>query len=207
MTYLRHLDIDNNKLEGEIPKSIWNSCALRTLSMVSNNLSGQLPDQLIPSSPSKCADYPLEYVLLDNNRIARSLPNLTSFPNLKILSVAANQLNGSVPESIGQLKLLEMSDISGNSLEGVISEAHFSKFSKLLHLDSSSNSLTWNISPNWVPPFQLYKILLGSCKLGPQFPKWLQTRRITPSLIFPMLKLFQIRFQTGSGMYLVNYLL
>lgn len=176
MTYLRHLDLDKNKLEGEIPKYIWNSCTLRTLSMVSNNIIGQLPIQFTPSSSSECADYPLEHVLLGNNRIMGSLPNLTMFPNLKTLSVAANQLNGSVPESIGQLKQLEILDISGNSLEGVISEAHFSKLSKLFQLDLSSNSVTWNISPNRVPPFQLYEIIsLGSCKLSPQFPKWLQT--------------------------------
>nr|XP_007152138.1 hypothetical protein PHAVU_004G105500g [Phaseolus vulgaris]ESW24132.1 hypothetical protein PHAVU_004G105500g [Phaseolus vulgaris] len=45
---------------------------------------------------------------------------------------------------------------------------------KKLHL--SNNSLALIFTKNWVPPFQLPTIELRSCKLGPTFPKWLQTQ-------------------------------
>lgn len=41
----------------------------------------------------------------------------------------------------------------------------------------SGNSLIFNISSDWIPPFHLDSINLASCKLGRQFPKWLQTQK------------------------------
>ncbi|GMP22080.1 hypothetical protein CsSME_00000251 [Camellia sinensis var. sinensis] len=43
-------------------------------------------------------------------------------------------------------------------------------------LFSSNTLLTFNFCSDWVPPFQLDVIRLSSCKLGPHFPKWLQTQ-------------------------------
>ncbi|PQP96031.1 putative LRR receptor-like serine/threonine-protein kinase [Prunus yedoensis var. nudiflora] len=104
---------------------------------------------------SKCAQNTLEYLDISDN----------------------HGIMGSVPENIGQMSKLEFIDFGGNSLEGVISEIHFSKLFQLYYLDLSSNSLVLNFSFDWVPPFQLYTIALRSCKMGPSFPKWLQTQK------------------------------
>ncbi|XP_031248931.1 receptor-like protein EIX2 [Pistacia vera] len=34
-----------------------------------------------------------------------------------------------------------------------------------------------NVSPHWIPPFQLLELELGSCYVGPQFPLWLHTQK------------------------------
>lgn len=39
------------------------------------------------------------------------------------------------------------------------------------------NNLTFSFSAEWVPPFNLDYINLGSCNLGPQFPKWLKSQK------------------------------
>ncbi|RVW49066.1 hypothetical protein CK203_117501 [Vitis vinifera] len=39
------------------------------------------------------------------------------------------------------------------------------------------NSFRLNVSPNWVPPFQVNKLDMGSCHLGPSFPVWLQSQK------------------------------
>jgi EIX receptor 1/2 len=45
-------------------------------------------------------------------------------------------------------------------------------------VDFSFNSLTLKFSRAWVPSFHdLDVIRLGSCKLEPAFPKWLQTQK------------------------------
>ncbi|KAB1224332.1 hypothetical protein CJ030_MR2G004237 [Morella rubra] len=47
----------------------------------------------------------------------------------------------------------------------------------LQQLGFSFNSLSLKLSTSWVPPFSLRTIQLSSCKVGPAFPRWLQTQR------------------------------
>jgi len=63
-----------------------------------------------------------------------------------------------------------------NSLKGVIKDSHFTNMSKLETLELSDNSLVLKFSPNWAPSFQLGYIGLRSCKVGPLFPKWIQSQ-------------------------------
>ncbi|XP_020412561.1 probable LRR receptor-like serine/threonine-protein kinase At1g34110 isoform X2 [Prunus persica] len=85
-------------------------------------------------------------------------------------------LQGSLPD-LTKLSSLEVLYLNNNQLSGVISGIHFSTLSKLRSLDLSSNSLVLDIHADWIPPFQLDYINLGSCKMGPDFPKWLQTQK------------------------------
>ncbi|KAK7330325.1 hypothetical protein VNO77_24515 [Canavalia gladiata] len=64
----------------------------------------------------------------------------------------------------------------GNSLEGMISESHFTNLSNLTELDLSCSSLTIKISPSWAPPFQLQYLKLQSCKQDSRFLNWLHTQ-------------------------------
>ncbi|PIN25582.1 Leucine-rich repeat protein [Handroanthus impetiginosus] len=106
------------------------------------------------------------------------VPNLSSCPSLIWLSLKDNMFSGSLTESIGYLSQVEVIDLSLNRLEGLFSEAHLFNLSKLRFLDLSSNSnLTVRIKPSWNPPSQLEILRLGSCKLGPYFPKWLQKQK------------------------------
>jgi len=54
--------------------------------------------------------------------------------------------------------------------------------SKLETLELSDNSLVLKFSQNWTPSFQLGYIGLGSCKVGPLFPKWIQSQNRISSL-------------------------
>ncbi|KAJ9678949.1 hypothetical protein PVL29_020994 [Vitis rotundifolia] len=177
MVSLEILSLSSNQLQGEIPKSFSNLCNLQLLELDSNNLTGQLPQDLLA-----CANGTLVALSLSDNRFTGSVPNLTGFSSLKRLNLGHNQLNGTIPESIGQLAELFIFDLGSNSLQGAISEAHLFNLSGLYHLDLSSNSLTFNMSLEWIPQFQLYSLLLASCKLGPRFPSWLQTQKTLAKL-------------------------
>ncbi|ONI23057.1 hypothetical protein PRUPE_2G167600 [Prunus persica] len=174
MSSLASLDLSDNQIEGGNPNSFARLCSLQFLDIPGNRLSGQLSKfvQLLPT----CTQNSLETLDLSHNDLAGSLTNLTTFSSLQILSVNNNQLTGRIPESIGQMSQLEHIDFGMNSLEGVVSETHFSHLHNLSSLDLSSNSLVLNFPSDWVPPFQLDTILLSSCKMGPHFPKWLQTQ-------------------------------
>ncbi|CAL9007193.1 unnamed protein product [Prunus brigantina] len=160
MSSLAHLYLSDNQLEGGDPHSFSRLCSLQSLDLATNrlNVSVQLA-KFVQILFSTCAQNSLEILDLSRNDLA----------------------GGGIPESIGLLSKLQGIDFSMNSLEGVISETHFSKLSKLLFLDlssqNSSNSLVLNIHADWIPPFQLYQIILPSCKMGPYFPKWLQTQK------------------------------
>ena len=138
-----------------------------------NNISGQL---LILPSHTPSAHFTLQNLDLSRNRITGTISDQSLVATFKELHLSPNQLKGVVPESIVQLTQLEILALSGNSLTGVITETHFSKLSKLRYLDLSFKQLTLNISVDWIPPFQLFHLILGSCKIGPQFPKWLQNQ-------------------------------
>ena len=101
--------------------------------------------------------------------------------NLKTLFLSGNHLNGQL-DFIQNLTRcanhsIESLHLRDNPLEGVISEAHLSKLTKLKVLDLSNTLLVFNFNSDWVPPFQLKVIWLESCQLGPPFPKWLQTQK------------------------------
>ncbi|GLU19549.1 hypothetical protein SLE2022_357950 [Rubroshorea leprosula] len=176
MTYLETLRLSYNQFEGGIPKSFGNLCKLRSLYLSNNNLDEMLPE--LVGNLSGCLQLSLEGLYLDENKIKGPLPDMIkNFSSLRWLSLYNNQLNGTVPKSIGLLSKLESLGISSNSLNGTITESHFSTLSKLRSLDMSFNSLSFNFSRDWIPPFQLDEIELASCKLGPEFPRWLKTQR------------------------------
>lgn len=204
-TFLMSFDLSDNNIEGGIPSTIGRLCNLVTLDVSRNNLTESLPEELDGSgtcAPSETTLPNLKYLLLSNNRIAGKLPewlgmvkNLTEFSldfnllegnipdylgtlqNLTNIGLSGNKLQGTLPESIGGLSQLSVLDVSSNQLTGILKEAHFGKLRKLKILRLSSNSFTLNVTSTWLPPFQIRNLDMGSCKLGPLFPAWLQSQK------------------------------
>ncbi|KAK7380534.1 hypothetical protein VNO78_33047 [Psophocarpus tetragonolobus] len=151
MNSLQLLDLSYNKLQGEIPAFFGNMCMLQELYLGYNKLSGEM------------------YSFIQNG----SWCNRDIFYTLDL---SYNRITGIVPTSITSLSELETLDLKGNSLEGDITESHFSNLSNLQYLYLSYNSLSLKFSSSWVPPFELLELGLASCKLGSSFPGWLQTQ-------------------------------
>jgi Leucine-rich repeat (LRR) protein len=173
---LEYLYINSNYLEGVIPKSFWmNACKLRSLDLSNNSFSGEL--QVIMDHLSRCARYTLKSLNLNNNQISGTLSDLSIFSFLEIFDVSENRLNGTIFEDIRFPTKLKTLMMNSNSLNGVISDFHFSAMSMLKNLNLFNNSLALRFTENWVPPFQLRSIGLRSCNLGPTFPKWIQTQK------------------------------
>ncbi|KAF3432431.1 hypothetical protein FNV43_RR27171 [Rhamnella rubrinervis] len=200
LTSIKSLDLSSNELEGKLPPvgtqlcklkeihlsgNIWNqsisqvldslcgcvSDGLEVLDMYSNNLFGRLDRSQIWKFKA------LTEIYLSRNSISGHIPaSLGNVSSLRYVDLSHNHFDGSLPESFGQLTKLEGLYISNNYLEGTISEAHFANTTKLRVLYASDNQLTLDLSPNWIPPFQLEGLSLWSWNLGPQFPLWLRSQ-------------------------------
>ncbi|QCD94597.1 LRR receptor-like serine/threonine-protein kinase FLS2 [Vigna unguiculata] len=151
MNSLEHFDASRNRLQGKIPSFFGNMCRLHTLDLSFNKLDGEISHFF--QNSSWC-----------NKHLFQSL------------HLSYNQITGKIPKSITLLSELKYLFLEGNSLEGNVTESHLSNFSKLDHLDLSHNSLSLRFVSSWVPPFQVTTLRLASCKLGPSFPRWLQTQ-------------------------------
>ncbi|KAK2632892.1 hypothetical protein EUGRSUZ_L00930, partial [Eucalyptus grandis] len=200
------LDVSGNFLQGDFPKNLSSLCKLQSVQLNGNFLNGNISDILGDSLgcsqskwkifdvsrnnisgklPNRFRDLKeLEYLDLSLNLIFGSIPaNLVELVSLRTFDLRNNKLSGTIPESIGQLLNLKHIFLDQNFLYGVVSELHFKNLKSLTRLDISSNKLILNMSSTWVPPFQIRKIDLSGCKVGPKFPKWLQTQENVTMLI------------------------
>ncbi|XP_020203128.1 receptor-like protein EIX1 [Cajanus cajan] len=175
MKSLEVLVLESNKLQGEIPASLWNIFTLQKLFLKKNNLSGEI--STIIQNSSQCNRHVFQTLDLSYNQITGMLPNLSNFTSLRMLDLSYNQFTGEIPKIIGLLDELVCLRLGGNHLEGDINELHLKNLSKLMELDLTDSSLSVKFDTTWVPPFQLYNLGLASCKLGPRFPSWLHNQR------------------------------
>ncbi|KAM7497458.1 hypothetical protein LguiA_021872 [Lonicera macranthoides] len=176
---LRHLDLPLNNFNGEISELLVGSfsrcrtSSLEELFLWGNQFSGQLPNSWGHLNNS------LRTLDLSSNSISGPLPtSIGELSKIEKLDLTFNKMNGSIPKSLGRLTELKELRLGSNDWEGVLSQDHFQGLSKLKFLSMSSlnRNFVLNLSPNWVPPFSLKAINIYDFKLGPKFPKWLQTQ-------------------------------
>ncbi|ESR37403.1 hypothetical protein CICLE_v10029837mg [Citrus x clementina] len=201
LTSIKTLDLSFNvELGGQIPTSFVRLCKLTSID-VSYVKLGQDLSQVLDIF-SSCGAYALESLVLSGCHISGHLTNqlgqfkslhtlelrdnslsgplppalgeLSSMTNLDLFN---NTLDGAIPMSLGQLSHLELLDLSNNRLNGTLSEIHFVNLTKLTSFSAFGNSLIFKVNQSWVPPFQLEKLRLRSCHLGPQFPSWLRSQK------------------------------
>jgi len=213
LQHLKYLDLSYLYISCQIPRFILNICTLETFAADFNNLSGDFSDFIIHNNYSHCIGNvsSLQVLSLSNNQISGMLPDLSVFPSLRILNLASNKLIGEIPSSIRSLTKLEMLILSKNFFQGVISEYHFTNFSKLEYLYLSYNSLTIKVSDDWVPPFQLQELDLSYCNMDSRFPNWLQIQNNLSFLYLsnvgslpPMPSWFWSKLQTLVSMTISN---
>ncbi|KAL2508148.1 putative inactive receptor kinase [Forsythia ovata] len=121
-------------LTGPIPANTLGKLdALRTLSLRSNLLSGNLPPDII-SLPS------LRYLFLQRNNFSGDIPTTFS-PQLTVLDLSFNSFQGKIPQTIQNLTQLTALSLQNNSLSGSIPNLT----PQLKRLNLSNNRLNGSI--------------------------------------------------------------
>ncbi|XP_059627515.1 receptor-like protein EIX2 [Cornus florida] len=170
---LEYPDMTGSTLAGQLigfKRSISNRHMLSYLDFEKNILRGQIPDELGQLKH-------LEYVSLIRNSLSGPIPaSIGNLSAVRLLCLNDNQLNGSFPKSVGFLSNLEELHVGQNSISSIVSEVNFANLSKLKILEMFLNSLFFNVTSDWVSPFQLDELQMSSCEMGPTFPSWLRTQ-------------------------------
>ncbi|GKA76970.1 receptor-like protein kinase 2 [Tanacetum coccineum] len=147
---LKNLHLYDNRLIGEIPSEIGNLLNLEVFRAGGNNdLAGKIPDEI-----GNCRN--LTLIGLADTRISGSIPSsiaaLEQIPveigngNLEVFFAWENELEGSIPTSLGNCGSLQALDLSHNSLTGSIPPGLFmlQNLTKLLLI--SKVNYAWRFS-------------------------------------------------------------
>ncbi|KAL5827333.1 hypothetical protein ACOSQ3_019164 [Xanthoceras sorbifolium] len=175
MTFLTSFDLSMNNVEGGIPSSIGRLCNLREFDLFGNNLTGSLPEFL--EGTNNCvSNRPLPnlmYLRLSNNQLQGKLPEwLGQLKNLVELVLSYNQLQGPIPAFLGNLQNLTVMSLEGNQLNGTLPES-FGNLSELSTLDVSVNHLTGPLFPSWLETQQGVEFLdFSNASISDSIPNW-----------------------------------
>ncbi|CAL5444135.1 unnamed protein product [Camellia sinensis] len=113
--YLIHINLSGNAFEGCIPSSIGKMRILEVLDLSSNNLSGEVPKQLVINCRS------LHSLVLSNNKFhGRMFLDDFKLTQLEYLQLNDNQFTGPLTNAVFNLSELYLLDISNNNMSGKI---------------------------------------------------------------------------------------
>ncbi|GKB51440.1 leucine-rich repeat-containing protein, partial [Tanacetum coccineum] len=170
--YLSLVGCDLSHVMHPYSSSVNSSSSITNLSVQKNNLNSPMYSWLCPLFGKK-----LEYLFISGNKFDGNLSDFlntlsTSATTLEILDASSNQFTGSLSDEIQNFSFLNTLNLSLNQLNGTISDKLW-QLPNLQRLYLSYNSLTAENMLNLSQSIQF--IDLSSNKLGPRFPKWIQT--------------------------------
>lgn len=165
---LRILNLESNFLEAEgweFLVSLTNCAQRQTSDVNGNTLNGNIPISDRNLSRS------LVRLSLGNNQIVGTIPvEIFNLRNLQMLAVYKNLLTGVIPSTIGNLDQLVVLDLSGNKFSGQIPST-IGNLSRLNQLSLDNNDLSGNIPATLGNCKQLNMLKLSSNSLQGPIPR------------------------------------
>ncbi|PPD99178.1 hypothetical protein GOBAR_DD03793 [Gossypium barbadense] len=139
--------LSRSEIKGSLPEvSRGSLCNLRTLDLSLNAINGKIKGFI--DALGGCGNNTLDYLDLSSNNLQGKLPD--SLGNLKYLSIlrlAQNSFSGSLPRSIGNLSNLVMLDLSFNFMNGAVVES-IGQLTRIATLNLYGNTWEGTITEN-----------------------------------------------------------
>ncbi|KAI4333482.1 hypothetical protein L6164_018287 [Bauhinia variegata] len=144
LTTLKHVRIGDNQFSGKIPDFIQHWTSLEELLIQGSGLSGP-----IPSGISFLEDL-TKLTITELNGPASTFPQLSTrnLKKWKILILRNCNINGTIPEYLGNMTNLKTLDLSYNKLSGPIPST-FDRLGKVDHMYLTGNFLNGSL-PEWM---------------------------------------------------------
>ncbi|XP_021866986.1 leucine-rich repeat receptor protein kinase HPCA1 isoform X2 [Spinacia oleracea] len=148
LTNLIWLDLSENQLDGTLPISNTTTPGLDMLvnanhfHLGNNRFTGEIPPRLFSSRMA------LRHVILNENQINGSIPEtLGLVRNLTVIRLDRNSFSGSVPQNLSMLTNVTELYLSNNNLSGPIPD--LTGMNHLTYVDLSNNSFEAMAIPRW----------------------------------------------------------
>ena len=160
---VRELNLNANKLSGEIPEELGGLTDLQELWLSHNELSGEIPTELGNLTN-------LEWLDLSKNELSGEIPaELGNLTSLTLLFLHENELSGEIPTELGSLTSLKRLYLTQNMLSGAIPVA-LGKLTNLEYLSLSQNELSGEIPVELGNLTSLYFLALSRNMLSGEIP-------------------------------------
>ncbi|CAM8906314.1 unnamed protein product [Rhodiola kirilowii] len=138
LQFLSVLRLDRNNLSLLDPQVFANFSHLVTLSLVSCELEGTFPSQIFQLQSLQELD------LSDNHYLLGNLPQFLGNNSLRKLFLSFTNFTGTIPESVGELKMLSHLDLQCCNFHGVIPEQLWN-LKNLVDIDLAYNGLNGSV--------------------------------------------------------------
>lgn len=126
------LDLSYNRLTGQLPVDIGSGFGLlENMTLAGNNLDGQLPTSIAQLTSLKVLN-------LQENNFTGSIQDTSTIPNLRVLRLGNNRLDGDFPFSLTQNRNLIELSLDCNQLDGTL-PPELDSLHQLRHLKLGSN--------------------------------------------------------------------
>jgi Leucine-rich repeat (LRR) protein len=135
---LTNVQLSSNQFTGELPKQLFYSTSLVSVSAVSNCFHGTIPSSI-------CLNEKLETLALDGLVCASSCQTKI-LPGISSSYISTRKISGSIPNCLWLLSKLQVLHLSGNSLTGSLPSDNAILSRSLQDLSLSYNHLTGTIS-------------------------------------------------------------
>ncbi|KAK6932733.1 Malectin domain, partial [Dillenia turbinata] len=189
LPYLQEIDFAYNYLSGSIPSN-WTSLKLKSLSLLANRLSGEIPkvladittltylqleaNQFSGNVPPELGNLiNLSYLMLSSNQLTGELPpTLAGLTNLTDFRINDNNFIGAIPNYIQNWKLLTRLEMHASGLQGPI-PSNISVLDQLTELRISDINGTSHEIPDLSKMTSLVRLVFRSCNLSGEIPAYL----------------------------------